>query len=60
MQEELISCMHFFTNYERKNVIKSGFNLGKIVDLYNELDEVTVEIIDGDEFYNSFKVIDMK
>ena len=47
-------------NGERKNVIKSGLNLEKIVDLYNELDEVTVEIIDGDEFYNSFKVIDMK
>lgn len=45
---------------EEKNIINKGVNLGKIVELYNSLDEVTIEIIEQDTYYNSFRVIDMK
>ena len=48
------------SNGDEKNIINAGVNLEKIIELYNALDEVTVEIVELDDYYNSFIVTDMK
>lgn len=53
------------SNGEEKNIVNAGLNLEKIVEMYNLVDEVTVEVTQyHDTYFDSdekiFKVIDIK
>ena len=47
-------------NGEPKNIIKAGLNLQRLIELYDVADSVTVEIIEGDDYYNGFRIVSIE